>query len=185
MRALPILPRCFQTPRPVNSLRRQERSSIILSLIRPLSELSLMRRYAPSIPIRQYSLSVRMFSPFPRYLRLSVTSLRAAATLRDASTISRPTAARADMAIIRSHAADTVTVTATASVTATVTVMDTEAIPDRMTKTVEANKQNISAFGSFVNRRLISYLFGTPCGNISFSKSPALFWYCASDIAPC
>ena len=94
-------------------------------------------------------------------------------------------AARADMAIIRSHAADTVTVTATASVTATVTVMDTEAIPDRMTKTVEANKQNISAFGSFVNRRLISYLFGTPCGNISFSKSPALFWYCASDIAPC
>ena len=72
-----------------------------------------------------------------------------------------------------------------AMVMATVTVMDTEAIPDRMTKTVEANKQNISAFGSFVNRRLISYLFGTPCGNISFSKSPALFWYCASDIAPC
>ena len=126
-----------------------------------------------------------MCSPFPRYLRLSATSLRAERISPDASTISRPTAARAATATIRSRAADTVTVTATASVTATVTVMDTEAILDRMTKTVEANKQNISAFGSFVNRRLISYLFGTPCGNISFSKSPALFWYCASDIAPC
>ena len=175
MRALPILPRCFQTPRPASSLRRQERSSIILSLIRLLSESSLMRLYAPNILIRQYSLSARMCSPFPRYLRLSATSLRAERISPDASTISRPTAARAATATIRSHAADTVTVTATASVTATVTVMDTKAIPDRMTKTVEANKQNISAFGSFVNRRLISYLFGTPCGNISFSKSPALF----------
>lgn len=134
MRALPILPRCFQTPRPASSSQRQEKSSIILSSIRLPSESSLMRLYAPNMSIRQYSLSARMCSPFPRYSRLSATSLRAERISPDASTISRPTAARAATATIRSRAADTVTVTATASVTATVTVMDTEAIPDRMTK---------------------------------------------------
>lgn len=119
--------------------------------------------------------------PVPAILEVSATSLRAERISPDASTISRLTAARAATATIQSRAADTATDMATASITGMATV--TAVIPVRTAKT--ANKQNISAFGSFANRRLIFYLFGTPCGNISFSKSPALFWYCASDIAPC
>ena len=91
----------------------------------------------PNTPTRQYLLSARMFSPFPRYSRLSATSLRAERISPDASTISRPTAARAATATIRSRAADTATDMATASITGMATV--TAVIPARTAKT--ANKQ--------------------------------------------
>lgn len=114
----------------------RKNSIILLSTRLPSASLP-MRRSAPNIPIRRYSLSARMFSPFPRYSRRSATSLRAERISPDASTIYRQTAPRAATATIRFRAADTATVTATASITAT--VMVTEVTPNRTAKA--ANKQ--------------------------------------------